>query len=73
MLPFLKKSQDAASSTPVEAIQREPDAPAEGDDYDSMEAAAEDLCTAIKANDFKGVAAALRAAFELANNSQDQE
>lgn len=62
MLPFLRNKQDASASGPIESVERKPD---EGAEYDSMESAAEDLCNAIHAKDYKGAAAALRAAFEL--------
>jgi hypothetical protein len=72
LLPFLKHSQDASMSAPVESVEREPDEGAE-DDYDSLESAAEDLCAAIGAKDYKAVAAALRAAFELMDSEPHEE
>lgn len=70
MLPFLKLNQDAAASGPVESIKREPD---EGEEYDVLESAAEDLCKAIHSKDYKAVAEALRAAFELCDSEPHQE
>lgn len=70
MLPFLKKDQEASAAGPVESIRREPD---EGADYDVLESAAEDLATAIHAKDIKGIAAALRAAFELCDSEPHEE
>jgi hypothetical protein len=64
LLPFLKHKQDGSMSAPVESVEREPDEGAD-DDYDSLESAAEDLCKAVHANDYKAVAAALRAASAL--------
>ncbi len=72
MLPFLKKSQDGASSSPVEHITREPDEGTE-EEYDSMESAAEDLCNAVHSKNYKAVASALRAAFELAESEPHEE
>ena len=62
MLPFLKRTQDAASSSPVEHIDMTSDK-----EYDPMESAAEDLCNAIHAKDYKAAAEALKAAFELSD------
>ena len=70
MLPFLKRNKDASASGPVDSIKREPD---EGAEYDALEAAAEDLSRAIDAKDIKGMAAALRAAFELCDSEPHQE
>ena len=70
MLPFLKLKQDAASSSPVESIERTPD---ESSEYDSMESAAQDIMDAIKASDPKALAAALRAAFELMDSQPHTE
>jgi hypothetical protein len=66
MLPFLKKNQDSASSEPVESMDREPD-------YDSLEAACQDLFEAFKSNDLKAGAAAIRAAFELCDAEPHHE
>lgn len=70
MLPFLKRTQDAAASAPVETIQREPD---EGAEYDAIESAAEDLCRGIEAKDYKAVAAAIRAAFQMLESEPHEE
>ena len=70
MLPFLKLKQDAASSSPVDAIQRKPD---DEDSFDSLEVAAEDLCHAIHSKDMKAIASALRAAFELLDSEPHVE
>lgn len=61
MLPFDQKKEGSVSIVP-DIIKRKPD---EEQDYDVMESAAEDLCHAIAAKDYKGIAMALRAAFEL--------
>jgi hypothetical protein len=71
MLSFLKHKQDAASSAPVDVIKRPSDS--EEDTYDVLESAAEDLMHAMKANDVKGVCAALRAAFELCDSEPHEE
>lgn len=70
MLPFHKLNQDAAASGPVESIKRTPD---EGADYDVLESAAEDLVRAVHSKDIKGVAVALRAAFELCDSMPHEE
>lgn len=70
MLPFLKHSKDAAVSMPVETMERTPD---EGAEYDSMESAAEDLCNAVHAKNYKAAAEALRAAFELMESEPHEE
>lgn len=70
MLPFLKKNHEAAASGPVESLERKPD---EGAEYDVLESAAEDLCKAIESKDYKGAAAAIRAAFELLESEPHEE
>ena len=70
MLPFLKKNQEASGSGPIESVQRKPD---DGAEYDALESAAEDLCHAIKSDDYKGAASALRAAFELMDSEPHEE
>ena len=70
MLPFLKQNQEGSSSGPIESVERKPD---DGSDYDSMESAAEDLISAVHSKDAKAVAAALRAAFELADSEPHVE
>lgn len=70
MLPFLKKSQEASASGPIESQTREPD---EDKDFDTLEVAAEDLLFAIEQKDSKAVAAALRAAFELMDSEPHSE
>lgn len=61
MIPFLKHKLEASSSAPVESKMREPD----GEEYDPLHAAAEDLISAIHSKSVKAVAEALKAAFEL--------
>lgn len=70
MIPFLKRQQEGSASSPVEKIERKPD---DGSDYDGLTAAAEDLCHAIKAEDYKAAAAALRAAFDLLESEPHEE
>lgn len=69
MLPFLKRTQDAAASSPVEHVERKPD---EGSDYDMLESAAEDLCKAVESKDYKAIASALRAAFEMLSEPHEE-
>lgn len=63
MIPFLKRKDEASASGPVDSIKREPDQEPE---FDTLEAAGQDLIDAIHSKDAKAVAAALRAAFDLA-------
>lgn len=70
MLPFQKLNQEASASGPVESIKREPD---EGSEYDVLESAAEDLVKAVHSKDIKGVAIALRAAFDLCDSEPHKE
>lgn len=70
MLPFLKLNKEASSSGPVESVERKPD---EEPEYDAMESAAEDLISAIHSKDAPAAAAALRAAFELADSQPHVE
>lgn len=71
MLPFLKKNREAAASAPPDSIRREPDDGA--DAYDSLHSAAEDLLKAVEAKNVKGIAEALRAAFELCESEPHEE
>ncbi len=71
MLPFLKKNQEASASAPIDPVKRKPDE--ESDDYDSLESAAQDLLHAIKEEDTKAIAAALRAAFDLCDSEPHHE
>lgn len=71
MIPFLK-NKEASTASASEPIQRKPDDGSEPD-YDGMEAAAEDLIAAVHSKDAKAVAAALRAAFEIADSEPHEE
>lgn len=70
MLPFLKNNQEASASGKIESVERKPDGEEE---YDVLESAAEDLCRAIKADDYKAVAAAWRAGFQLLDSEPHEE
>ncbi len=73
MLPFLNKK---AAQTGVIVKQRAPDEKPEGEQEDpkaGMRAAARDLHDAIQASDIGGIAAALQAAFELAESQPHEE
>jgi hypothetical protein len=71
MLPFLKdKKQIGSIATTPSTERRKSDGEEE---YDAMEAAAHDLMTAVHARDTKGIAEALRAAFELADSEPHVE
>lgn len=69
MLPFLKRTQDASVAAPIEHSMRK----ADSHDPDGLHVAATDLIQAIKSNDIKGVAEALRAAFTLVDSEPHQE
>lgn len=69
MLPFLKQSQEASASSPIETITRDHD----DGEFDEMEMAAEDLCDAVHAKDYKRVAEALKAAFEICDSQPHDE
>ena len=70
MLPFLKRNQEASGSGPIESVERKSDSEEE---YDALESAADDLIAAVHAKDTKGAAAALRAAFQLADSEPHEE
>jgi hypothetical protein len=70
MIPFLKHSKEASVAMPADTIERKPD---DGSDFDPLESAAEDLCNAIEAKDYKSAAAAIRAAFELLESQPHEE
>ena len=70
MLPFLKRNQEASAASPIESQQRKPD---HEEEYDALESAADELMAAVKANDSKGVASALRAAFDLMESEPHEE
>lgn len=70
MLPFLKKKDEGAMSAPVDAVERKPDHEV---DFDSVEAAAQDLLDAIEKKDTAAMAIALRAAFELCDSEPHEE
>lgn len=69
MLPFLKDNKEGSASAPV-SQQRKPD---EAEEYDVLESAAEDLCHALERKDYKAIAAAIRAAFELLDSQPHSE
>lgn len=71
MLPFRKNQDDVGASAPVQSVSRKPDE--DSDSYDAMEAAAEDLISAIHSKSVKAVAEALRSAFELADSEPHLE
>lgn len=70
MLPFLKNSQEASASGPIESISRTPD---NDEDYDSLQSAAEDLSAAIHSKDISGICVALRAAFDILDSEPHEE
>lgn len=70
MLPFLKKDKEASVSMPAEVLKREPD---EEPEYDSLNAAAEDLMHALASKDIGAIANALRSAFELCDSQSHAE
>jgi hypothetical protein len=68
MLPFLKHNKEVGTVALPDSVGREHD-----EDFDSLEAAAEDLCHAIEAKDYKAIAQALRAAHELIDMEPHKE
>jgi len=70
MLPFLKDKREGSVSEPPSTIRRDPD---DGADFDSLEVAAQDLCDAVHSRNYKAVAEALRAAFELCDSEPHEE
>lgn len=73
MLPFLKRTQDAAAAGPVQKIERKPDDDGAEPEFDMLETAAEELCHALEAKDYKGAASALRAAFQMLEAEPHEE
>jgi len=69
-LPFLNRIKDAGIAGVV-TVHRSPDKPEETPDGVHM--AAQDLIDAVKTNDVKAVAAALRAAFEIMDSEPHVE
>lgn len=69
MLPFLKLNHESNASASL-PVKREPDS---GEDFDTMETAAQDLCDAVHKKDIKAVAAALKAAFDLYESEPHEE
>lgn len=73
MLPFLKNREEGAQSGPIEKLERKPD---QGDDYDMLDAVAEDLLAAIAAKDkglLKSALASLVDHIQMTDLAQDQE
>ncbi len=62
ILPFLKNKNEGGASA-SEAVERKPDQ--SSDEYDMLEAAADELIAAVHAKDTKAVCAALRSAFQM--------
>ncbi len=70
MIPFLRKTQEASASAPVEHVRREPDE--ETEDIDGLTVAAQDLCDAVHKRDYKAVAEALKAAFAMMDEGPEE-
>lgn len=70
MLPFLKNKQEASVSAPVESVERKPD---EDKDYDSLHVCMQEFNAASKKDDFEGMAAAMKAAFEICDSEPHHE
>lgn len=70
--PFLKKSQEASTSGPVEKIERKSDEGAD-DEFDSLEGAMSELHSALNAKDYKMAAEIFRAAQEFLDSQPHQE
>ena len=67
MLPFLKNRMEGAPSSPVETLRRSPDG---DDEFGMAEAIAEDILAAVKKDDRKLLAEAIKA---LVSHIQDQD
>ncbi len=71
LLPFLKKSQDGSgNSSGVMTIERKPDTDQASD---AMDAAAQDILRAIESKDYKHLAEAIRAAYQICESEGDTE
>lgn len=70
MLPFLKNNKEASMSEDADPIKRKSD---DGEDFDGLAMAAQDLCDAIHAKDTKAVAQALKAAFQICDMEPHEE
>jgi hypothetical protein len=74
-LPFLKKKDGAAASTPVEVLERKPDEDTP-EDMDMLDACAEDFLQAIKMKDAKMLREALEALIshiQMLDEEQDKD
>lgn len=69
-LPFLRHKHEASVAATPEVVKRESD---HEEEYDSLESAADDLISAVHAKDSKGVASAMRAAFEIMDSEPHEE
>lgn len=70
MLPFLKRTQDAAASAPAPAVKREPD---EHSEMDPLEGGMEELARALGVKNYKLAAEVFRAAFEMLDSEPHEE
>lgn len=70
MLPFMKKDKEASVSAVPSRIKREPDHEV---DYDSLEAAAQDVLAALESKNVRDLAIAIRAAFEICDSEPHVE
>lgn len=70
MLPFLKHKKEQGAGSVSEPIVRNHD---NGSEYNPMEAAAKDLKSALESGSIQDIAAALQAAFEIADASSHRE
>lgn len=69
MLPFLKKQQEASVPNIPDTVTRKSDHSI----YDILESCAEELIMAVHNQDVKGVATALRSAFDIMENEPHEE
>lgn len=69
MLPFLKNKKEGSVSAPVDVIEREPD---EGsNDFEMLDAIAEDMISAMHSKDKKLLKSALEALVEHIQNADE--
>lgn len=73
MLPFLKKKTEDGYSPALSIKTRTPDKTEENQEHAGIHACAQDLMDAIHSGDVKGVADALKAAFEIADSQPHSE
>jgi hypothetical protein len=67
MLPWLKRKEEGSASSPVESVERKPD---EAKEFGMLDAVADDMLAAFKADDHSALVAALES---LVAHIQEQD